>query len=147
MNKTLNNRAWFMVLPVLLLVAFSAVIPLMTVVNYSVQDTFGNNEFSWYGIGWYAAPGADHGAGLAQRGQDIPGAGRAAAQVGQVVPAISVMVPPTSRPAGRRRSRPVHRVVSGSVTADHRARGHSSGRLRVWRHSSASPAGATSARR
>ncbi len=26
MNKTWNNRAWFMVLPVLLLVAFSAVI-------------------------------------------------------------------------------------------------------------------------
>ncbi len=32
-----------MVLPMLVLVAFSAVIPLMTVVNYSVQDTFGNN--------------------------------------------------------------------------------------------------------
>ncbi len=30
-------------MPVLVLVAFSAVIPLMTVVNYSVQDTFGNN--------------------------------------------------------------------------------------------------------
>jgi glycerol transport system permease protein len=35
------------------LVAFSAVIPLMTVVNYSVQDTFGNNKFFWNGIGWY----------------------------------------------------------------------------------------------
>ena len=35
------------------LVAFSAVIPLMTVVNYSVQDTFGNNDFFWNGIGWY----------------------------------------------------------------------------------------------
>ena len=34
-----NNRAWLGVLPVLLIVAFSAVIPLMTVVNYSVQDT------------------------------------------------------------------------------------------------------------
>jgi glycerol transport system permease protein len=54
MNKTLNNRAWFMVLPVLLLVAFSAVIPLMTVVNYSVQDTFGNNEFFWAGTQWFA---------------------------------------------------------------------------------------------
>src|SRR5690606_6970898 len=43
MNKTWNNKAWFMVLPMLVLVAFSAVIPLMTVVNYSVQDTFGNN--------------------------------------------------------------------------------------------------------
>lgn len=39
MDKPLNNRAWLLVLPVLLLVAFSAVIPLMTVVNYSVQDT------------------------------------------------------------------------------------------------------------
>ncbi len=47
MEKTWNNKAWFMVLPVLVLVAFSAVIPLMTVVNYSVQDTFGNNEFFW----------------------------------------------------------------------------------------------------
>jgi glycerol transport system permease protein len=42
-----------MVLPVLLLVAFSAIIPLMTVVNYSVQDTFGNNEFFWVGLEWF----------------------------------------------------------------------------------------------
>jgi glycerol transport system permease protein len=53
MDKPWNNKAWFMVLPVLLLVAFSAVIPLMTVVNYSVQDTFGNNEFFWAGTAWY----------------------------------------------------------------------------------------------
>jgi len=42
-----------MVLPVLVLVAFSAIIPLMTVVNYSVQDTFGNNEFFWVGTEWF----------------------------------------------------------------------------------------------
>jgi glycerol transport system permease protein len=53
MDKTWNNRAWFLVLPVLVLVAFSAVIPLMTVVNYSVQDTFGNNQFFWNGVDWY----------------------------------------------------------------------------------------------
>ena len=53
MDKPLYNRAWFMVLPVILLVAFSAVVPLMTVVNYSVQDTFGNNEFFWNGLGWF----------------------------------------------------------------------------------------------
>ena len=53
MNKTWNNKAWFMVIPVLVLVAFSAVIPLMTVVNYSVQDTFGNNEFFWAGTDWF----------------------------------------------------------------------------------------------
>ena len=53
MDKTLNNKAWFLVLPVLALVAFSAVIPLMTVVNYSVQDTFGNNQFFWAGLEWF----------------------------------------------------------------------------------------------
>lgn len=53
MDKTVNQKAWFLVLPVLLLVAFSAVIPLMTVVNYSVQDTFGNNQFFWAGLEWF----------------------------------------------------------------------------------------------
>ncbi|PJT18651.1 ABC transporter permease [Ochrobactrum sp. 30A/1000/2015] len=53
MEKSWNNKAWFMVLPVLVLVAFSAVIPLMTVVNYSVQDTFGNNQFFWAGTDWF----------------------------------------------------------------------------------------------
>ena len=53
MHKPYTNRAWLLVLPVLLIVSFSALIPLMTVVNYSVQDTFGNNVFHWNGIGWY----------------------------------------------------------------------------------------------
>ena len=51
--KPVNHRAWFMVAPVVVLVAFSAVIPLMTVVNYSVQDTFGNNQFFWAGLEWF----------------------------------------------------------------------------------------------
>jgi glycerol transport system permease protein len=51
--KPVNQKAWFLVLPVLVLVAISAVIPLMTVVNYSVQDTFGNNRFFWVGAHWY----------------------------------------------------------------------------------------------
>ncbi|MBP2291321.1 carbohydrate ABC transporter permease [Azospirillum rugosum] len=53
MDKPINQGAWLLVLPVLLIVAFSAIVPLMTVVNYSVQDTFGNNQFFWNGIGWY----------------------------------------------------------------------------------------------
>jgi glycerol transport system permease protein len=53
MDKTVNQKAWVLVLPVLVLVAFSAVIPLMTVVNYSVQDTFGDNEFFWAGLEWF----------------------------------------------------------------------------------------------
>ena len=52
-NKTINQKAWFMVLPVLALVAFNAIIPLMTVVNYSVQETFGDNLFFWEGIKWF----------------------------------------------------------------------------------------------
>ncbi len=51
--KTQNQKAWFFVLPVLLLVAFNALIPIMTVVNYSVQETFGNNLFFWEGLGWF----------------------------------------------------------------------------------------------
>ena len=37
-TKPVNQKAWLLILPVLLCVAFSAILPLMTVVNYSVQD-------------------------------------------------------------------------------------------------------------
>ncbi|MEM7291142.1 MAG: sugar ABC transporter permease [Pseudomonadota bacterium] len=53
MEKTYNNKAWLLVIPVFLLVAISAIIPIMTVVNYSVQDTFGNNQFFWAGTEWF----------------------------------------------------------------------------------------------
>lgn len=51
--KKQNQRAWFFIAPVIVLVAFNAIIPLMTVVNYSVQETFGNNVFFWHGVGWF----------------------------------------------------------------------------------------------
>ncbi len=53
MSKQLNQKAWFLVLPVFALVAFNAIIPLMTVVNYSVQETFGDNVFTWAGLTWF----------------------------------------------------------------------------------------------
>jgi glycerol transport system permease protein len=53
MKKTVNQKAWFLVAPVFLLVAFNALIPLMTVVNYSVQETFGDNVFTWAGVQWF----------------------------------------------------------------------------------------------
>ncbi|WP_101068890.1 carbohydrate ABC transporter permease [Roseovarius salinarum] len=53
MEKTVNQKAWLLVLPVLVLVAFSAIVPLMTVVNYSVQDSFGQNQFFWSGLVWF----------------------------------------------------------------------------------------------
>ena len=49
----MDNRAWLLVLPVFVVVLFSALLPLMTVVNYSVQDSFGNNQFFWNGMGWF----------------------------------------------------------------------------------------------
>ena len=54
MDKQPNQKGWLLVLPVVVVVAFSALVPLMTVVNYSVQDTFGNNQFFWNGVGWFA---------------------------------------------------------------------------------------------
>ena len=53
MNKVQNNKAWWLVLPVFLLVAFSAVIPMMTVVNYSVQDIFDQSSRYFVGADWY----------------------------------------------------------------------------------------------
>jgi glycerol transport system permease protein len=51
--KPVNQSAWWLVLPVLLSVAFSALIPLMTVVNYSVQDILGPDQRVFVGMEWY----------------------------------------------------------------------------------------------
>ncbi|MEE2743888.1 MAG: sugar ABC transporter permease [Bdellovibrionota bacterium] len=52
-NKRKTQKAWFLVLPVFLVVAFSAVIPLMTVVNYSFQDIMGPNQRVFVGWEWF----------------------------------------------------------------------------------------------
>jgi glycerol transport system permease protein len=48
-----DQRAWLAVLQVVVVVAFSAVIPLMTVVNYSVQDIFDSATRIFVGLDWY----------------------------------------------------------------------------------------------
>ncbi len=53
MGKTENNKAWFLVIPVFVIVAFSAIIPLMTVVNYSVQDIFDPQTRVFVGTEWF----------------------------------------------------------------------------------------------
>jgi glycerol transport system permease protein len=55
MNKPYNNKAWFFILPVFLCVAFSAILPLMTVVNYSVQDIFSPTQSVFVGLEWFRA--------------------------------------------------------------------------------------------
>jgi glycerol transport system permease protein len=53
MNKWADNKAWFLVMPVCAFVAFSAIIPLMTVINYSVQDIIGPGATVFVGIDWF----------------------------------------------------------------------------------------------
>ncbi|WP_395139359.1 carbohydrate ABC transporter permease [Schlegelella aquatica] len=52
--KPINQKAWLLVLPVILCVAFSAVLPLMTVVNYSVQDIISPERRVFVGTEWFA---------------------------------------------------------------------------------------------
>jgi glycerol transport system permease protein len=52
-DKTRNNKAWLLILPMFVLVAFSAIVPLMTVVNYSVQDILGPNTKVYVGFEWF----------------------------------------------------------------------------------------------
>ena len=51
----MNQKAWFLILPVIICVAFSAILPLMTVVNYSVQDIISpERRVSWAPSGFAA---------------------------------------------------------------------------------------------
>jgi glycerol transport system permease protein len=54
-DKPVNQHAWWLVLPVFLCVAFSAILPLMTVVNYSVQDIISPERRVFVGTEWFAA--------------------------------------------------------------------------------------------
>lgn len=54
-----DNRAWLLVLPVVVSVAFTAVIPLMTVVNYSVQDVFSPHDRLFVGLEWFRSVSRD----------------------------------------------------------------------------------------
>ena len=55
MNKPVNQKAWLLVLPVLICVAFSSILPLMTVVNYSVQDIISPERRVFVGTEWFAS--------------------------------------------------------------------------------------------
>jgi glycerol transport system permease protein len=69
--KPVNQKAWLLVMPVVLCVAFSAILPLMTIVNYSVQDIISPDRRVFVGTEWFAAVLQDdelHGALLRQIG-------------------------------------------------------------------------------
>ena len=48
-----TDKAWLAVLPVVVVVAFTAIVPLITVVNYSVQDIFDVDTRIFVGLDWY----------------------------------------------------------------------------------------------
>lgn len=54
-TKPVNQKAWWLVLPVVICVAFSAVLPLMTVVNYSLQDIISPERRVFVGTEWFVA--------------------------------------------------------------------------------------------
>ena len=53
MDKWEDNSAWFLILPVLIIVFFCVVIPLMAVVNYAIQDISGPGEPVFVGTQWF----------------------------------------------------------------------------------------------
>ncbi|MFK7892165.1 MAG: carbohydrate ABC transporter permease [Granulosicoccus sp.] len=54
MSKPVDNRAWFLVSPAVLLMVFIGLVPLATVINYSFHDIFALPEKYWVGFEWYA---------------------------------------------------------------------------------------------
>ena len=51
--KPVDHKAWLLILPVVVCVAFSAILPLMTVVNYSVQDIISPERRVFVGTEWF----------------------------------------------------------------------------------------------
>ncbi|MGA0612102.1 carbohydrate ABC transporter permease [Caldimonas sp. KR1-144] len=73
-TKPVNQKAWLLILPVLICVAFSAILPLMTVVNYSVQDIISPERRVFVGTEWFVNVMRDeelHGALLRQLGYSL----------------------------------------------------------------------------
>ncbi len=53
MSKPKNNRSWLFILPALILVGGSTILPLIAVVNFSVHDVFYGDDYYWVGPQWF----------------------------------------------------------------------------------------------
>ena len=58
-GKKKNNKAWFLVAPVVFVVAFTAIIPLMAVANYSLQDIQGADNRLFVGLDFFKLVATD----------------------------------------------------------------------------------------
>ncbi|THB75261.1 MAG: sugar ABC transporter permease [Desulfobulbaceae bacterium] len=54
MQKPVHQRAFFFILPAVVVVSSSLLIPLIAIINFSVQDVFYGNDFIWVGIKWFS---------------------------------------------------------------------------------------------
>lgn len=52
MNR-INNGAWWLVAPAVVLFAVVGIAPLMATLNYSFQDSFAGDNYFWVGTYWY----------------------------------------------------------------------------------------------
>lgn len=58
-TKRKNNKAWFLVAPVVFVVAFTAIVPLMAVANYSLQDIQGFDNRLFVGLDFFKLVATD----------------------------------------------------------------------------------------
>jgi glycerol transport system permease protein len=141
-TKPVNQRAWFLILPVILCVAFSAILPLMTVVNYSVQDIIGPERRVFVGTEWFAAVMRDEGCtravrqltfSLAVLAVEMPLGIAGAGHAGQglegsatlVIVALSLLIPGTWwAPSGRSSAVPTSACWATCSTPGHRLQLH-----------------------
>ncbi|MEP0520878.1 MAG: sugar ABC transporter permease [Hyphomicrobiales bacterium] len=53
MKRIHQNKAWLLVLPAAVILCVGGIAPVMTAINYSVQDSFSGNQYFWAGSTWY----------------------------------------------------------------------------------------------
>lgn len=47
------NRAWIFLTPAIIVMSLCALLPLIIIINYSVQDSFAGDHFYWVGLRWF----------------------------------------------------------------------------------------------
>ena len=53
MLKPIKYRSFLFILPALIVVGGSTIVPIVAIVNFSVQDVFYGNDFIWVGTKWF----------------------------------------------------------------------------------------------
>jgi glycerol transport system permease protein len=52
-RRNYRNAGWLLVLPAFAVLCVVGILPVLTSVNYSVQDSFSGDQFFWVGLSWY----------------------------------------------------------------------------------------------